>query len=261
MGLRLINCFLVFHKCGNNYVKNVHRIDLGTKFIDSVKPEDAETIRNFDKNNRVVNVRCRNFDSSAIEKSGLIDIESTRFLLFTRNPASFIWSATNYHKRGGEKWATTIPQQHLGGKTLTQALQEEKTVDAQHIVTMKHFSRLYDKKVSLLSYLDRSNFLRIRCEELFNNTDDAYFKDIAQFLRCTREGSSLFRFLRRSDDPAFIYALKKASPAFKKRLPKHSTGSFRIGNPYLKLGTEAKEYYDQNWLDYEVKLGYQNQEQ
>ena len=240
----MINCFLLFHKCGNNYVINVHRVDTETSFIESVLPQEASNIFEYDKGGSVVNFRCRNFDYETIETSGLLNIESARFLIFTRDPASFIFSAVKYHLRGGEEWAVKEPQQSLDGKSLTQALREATSPDEQQIIIMKQFDWLYERQVSLLKYINDPRFMRVRCEDLFTTTDEAYFSNIVSFLRLSQR-------------PPFLQALKVASPAFKKELPKHSTGSFKIETPYHALGDSmAKSYYDAHWKEYARALNY-----
>jgi hypothetical protein len=252
----VINCFLLFHKCGNNYVQNVHRIDTATIYINSVKEHEAANIIEYDKSGTVVNVRCRNFNYETIKTSGLLNIESARFLIFTRDPASFIFSAAKYHLRGSEKWAVKEPQQSLDGKTLTQALREATSPDEQQIIIMKQFDWLYESQVSLLKYINDPNFFRVRCEDIFTTTEEAYFSNIASFLRCSKRPSFITSLLRRSKEPSFLYALKVASPAFKNKLPKHSTGSFKIENPYHALGGKAKSFYDAHWMEYAQALDY-----
>ena len=239
----MINCFLLFHKCGNNYVMNVHCADPETHFIESVEPHEADNIIRYDKYGTVVNIRCRNFDDETIKTSGLLKIKSAKFALFTRNPASFILSATQYHLRGSEEWAIKQPQKLLLGKTLTQALREATSLDERQIITMKQFDWLYQKQVSLLKYLKDPRFWRIRCEDIFTTTDETYFSDLADFLRC-------------SDKPSFLNALKVASPSFNKELPPHSTGAFKIENAYNVLGKEARDYYDLHWMKYARALSY-----
>lgn len=252
----MINCFLLFHKCGNNYIHNVHRIDTRTIYIRDVLPRQAANIIEYDKGGTVVNIRCRNFDYETIQTSGLLNIESTRFLIFTRDPASFIFSAVKYHLRGGEEWAVKEPQQALDGKTLTQALREASSPDEQQIIIMKQFAWLFEKQVSLLKYVDDPRFLRVRCEDLFTTTEEAYFSNIASFLRCTKRPSFITSLLRRSKEPSFLYALKAASPAFRKKLPTHSTGAFKIEAPYQALGDKAKTHYDTHWMKYARALNY-----
>lgn len=240
----MINCFLLFHKCGNNYVLNVHRIDTKTQFIRSIQPPEVANIVEYDKPGTIVNLRCRNFDDNTIENSGLLNVESARFLIFTRDPASFILSAVKYHLRGREEWAVKKTQKIHGDKTLTQALKEANSLDEQQIIVMKQFDSLYMKQVSLLKYLNDPRFLRIRCEDIFTTTEEAYFSNIA-------------RFLRFSDRSTFLRALKAASPAFKRiMLSRHSTGAYKVENPYLALSGTARDYYDAHWMEYAQALNY-----
>ncbi|NCC53549.1 MAG: hypothetical protein EOM20_20380 [Spartobacteria bacterium] len=239
----MLNIYLLFHKCGNNYVLNVHRIDTETAFIKSVVPNEAANIVEHDKGETIVNVRCRNFGYGDIKESCLLNVESARFIIFTRNPAGFILSAAKYHYRGCEEWAVKKHQKDLGGKTLTQALRDSTSLDEQHIIIMKHFDWLYKKQVSLLKLVNDQRFLRVRCENLFTTTEENYFSNLANFFRLSKE-------------PSFLNALKAASPAFKKKLPNHSTGSFKVENPYDALGDEAKSYFDAHWLEYARTLDY-----
>ena len=221
----------------------MHRVDSETLCIKEVTLKEAADVVKHDQSGTVVNVRCRNFDYETIETNGLLEIESSKFLIFTRDPASFIISAAKYHLRGDEKWAVNRPLRALGRKTLTRALRAATSLDEQQIVIMKHFGKLYRKQVSLLKYMNNPRFLRIRCEDLFTTKEEAYFSNIASFLRC-------------SDRPSFLNALKVASPAFKKSLPKHSTGAFKIKNPYHALGEKARDYFDTNWMEYARSLNY-----
>lgn len=253
----MINCYLLSHKCGNNYILNVHRIDKKTRFVPSVKRHEAASVGRHDRPGSVVNIRCRSFDSDALEATGLLEVGSARFLILTRDPASFIFSAVRYHLRGGETWAVERPQAALNGKTLTQALREAESPDEQQIVIMKQFTQLYERQVSLLKHLSDSRFMWVRCEDIFTTTEDAYFARIASFLRCSARPSILSRLLRSArNEPYFMSALKAASPAFKQKLPKHSTGAFAIENPYYVLGPKAKRYYDAHWKGYARLLGY-----
>ena len=238
----MINCYLLFHKCGNNYILNVHHLDKQTDFVRSVTPNEAASISGLDKPKSLVNIRCRNFGSETLGATGLIDDESARFLIFTRDPASFIFSAARYHLRGGEAWAVEKAQKALSGQTLTQALRNATNPDEQQIVIMKQFGWLYRRQASLLKYLGDSRFMQVRCEDIFTSTEDTYFASIASFLRC--------------NEPRFLCALKAASPAFKEKLPDHSTGAFAIESPYDALGPEAKQYYSAKWKKYACALGY-----
>ena len=253
----MINCYLLFHKCGNNYVLNVHRIDKETSFVKSVRPHEAADIAGHDRPGVCVNIRCRNFGSEALEATGLMDDESARFLIFTRDPASFIISAAKYHLRGGEQWATGTAQEALSGQTLTQALRSADTPDDQQIVIMKQFDYLYKQQVSLLKYLSDSRFMRVRCEDIFTSTENAYFAKIASFLRCSAEPSYVDTSSHHAgSESRFLSALKAASPAFMQTLPHHSTGSFVVESPYHALGAEAKQYYNAHWKEYARALGY-----
>ena len=62
--------------------------------------------------------------------------------------------------------------------------------------------------------------------------------------------------MRLANNVKFTMSLMKASPAFKLKLPRHSTGSFRVQHPYFILEEEAREYFDENFALYAERLGY-----
>lgn len=135
-----MNLFLLTHKCGNNYFKNLHR--LSSVPSASCEPNEAMPVQSPGKSNAIINVRCRNFGYDDLLDGQLLDSIDTRFFVITRHPASFVLSATKYHHRGSEKWARNMPQAHFGGRPLTQALQEAENAAARQIVTMIHFKYL-----------------------------------------------------------------------------------------------------------------------
>ena len=105
------NIFLLTHKCGNGYINNVFRrsgIKLTHFQSDELRGQmpgpyigDVKEIRG-----KFANVRCRNFSAVSIEKLlKLVDIETARFFLFVRHPASLFRSAVTYHMRDNELWA------------------------------------------------------------------------------------------------------------------------------------------------------------
>lgn len=238
----MLNIFLLFHKCGNNYILNVHKLYDKLHFISSVRPDESSSIVNYDSDG-ITNIRCRNFGHAEIQKSHVLKLRTARFLIFTRHPASFILSAAKYHLRGVEEWAVKKPQAILGGKTLTQALRNSSNLDEQHIIIMKQFGDIYKKKASLLSYLNDNRFMRVRCEDIFTATEPDYYISIAEHLRL-------------SGNPFFLNALKAASPAFRTNLPDHATGSFKIADPYEALGDQAKGYFDEHWRSFALRLDY-----
>lgn len=239
----MLNLFLLFHKCGNNYVNNVHNYTPHVTYFDNFERYNASEIIRCDHVHDVINVRCRNFNYSTLKNNNLLNCNSTRFLVFTRNPASFIISATNYHLRGSEAWAVTQPQPHFNGKSFNGALKEAMSDDDRYIITMRQFAWLFESMISFMSILDDSRFMRIRNEDLFLNKEDEFFIRLSEFLRL-------------SSDVLFINALKRASPSFKNKLPGHSTGAFKIEHPYLLFGDKAKNFYDENYAHYEKILGY-----
>ncbi|MFD0985876.1 hypothetical protein [Methyloligella solikamskensis] len=239
----VLNLFILFHKCGNNYTMKVHRHDRGTRFVESVQPPAADTIPNHDVAGVPVNVRCRNFGLRVLERNGLLEIDDARFLVFTRHPASFILSAVKYHLPGVEDWAIKKSQPHLGGMSLTAALNATDDEAERQIVAMIHFEGLYQRQASFADCFDRDDFRRVRCEDLFATDDPDYFMEIAKFLRLDTR-------------PQFVRALQKASPAGMKRLPGQSTGAFRERDPYGALAPRAQDYYDEHFRRFADALGY-----
>lgn len=237
-----INCFLLYHKCGNNYTINVHKLTRKTRYVPNVQIRTADRL-NLPRRGEVVNFRCRNLDFATLEQHGVIARDDARFLVFTRHPASFILSATKYHHRGDEKWARTEPQPHLDGRSLTDALRATEDEGERQIITMTHFHWLYERMTSFAPHFDDPRFLRLRTEDLFVTNDPAYYQRIADFLRLSAE-------------PSFVEALKQASPAFKRDLPAHSTGSFQHGNPLERLAPAAQAFYAENWQGFATQLDY-----
>lgn len=237
-----LNLFLLSHKCGNNYVQNLHKLT-DVPFRNSVMRDQASSIPAHDLPNTVTNIRCRNFSYATLSEADLLDRPETRYLIFTRHPASFVRSASLYHLRGGEKWARQTPQPHFDGKPLTQALREAQNDAEREILTMIQFRDLYLRQTSFTVLFEKPNCLRIRTEDLFTTKDPAYYRTVAEFLRL-------------ADWPGFIEALKQASPAFKNELPKHSTGAFKSRDPYAALADGSKEYYDENFSQFASALGY-----
>lgn len=236
-----LNLFLRTHKCGNKYTEDVHRL-WGVPLVQA-QPAAASAILAFDKPDSITNVRCRNFGYDILSEAQLLDNNNTRMLAFTRHPASFVHSATLYHLRGDEKWTHTLLKPHFGGKTHAQALQDAKSEAARQIVTMVTFKTLYEKQASLAALFDAPNCLRVRTEDLFTSTDPEYYQNIAKFLRL--EG-----------DENFVQALKDASPAFRTKLPSHSTSAFQLEDPYTALVDEARAYYDEHFAGFATRLGY-----
>ncbi len=236
------NCFLLFHKCGNNYTNALHRLDRGQPYVRDVRMVTARRI-NRPRPGRIVNFRCRNFDLACLVEHGLLHRPDARFVVFTRHPASFVLSATRYHLRGTEAWARRTAQPHLGGQTLTGALRAAPDEGARQIITMTHFSWLFERMVSFVPCFEERAFLRIRIEELFTARDPAYYEQLAAFLRL-------------GDRAAFRRALMAASPAFKPSLPDHATGSFRQADPVSALAPAARAYYAAHWQQFAERLGY-----
>ena len=218
------NLFLLTHKCGNNYIRAVLRdeptfIQYQTDELRGQMPGpyigDAEV-----PPLEFANIRCRNFSPLSLEKTlQLIDLSKSRFFLFVRHPASFFRSAASYHVRGTEKWATRTQYDYLGGKTLTQALNDAENLEARLKISMRHFGLLWSMPanwVACYRFLTGLNadVTVIKTEELFSTGDEAYFESLARHL---------------SHDGFEISAsqLMAASPRFMKSLPEHSTGEFK----------------------------------
>ncbi|TPW27109.1 hypothetical protein FJU08_21130 [Martelella alba] len=238
-----VNCFMLFHKCGNNYSIDLHKHTKNICYVSNVTIDTADKINGLHRRD-IANARCRNFDVETLRRHGILTREDARFLVFTRHPASFVLSATKYHLRGDEKWARTTPQPHLGGRSLTDALRAAGDEGERQIITMTHFAWLFERMVSFVPYFDDPRFKRLKVEDLFTTKDVSYYQDIASFLRL--EGHS-----------GFLDALKNASPAFKTDLPRHSTGTFRReGDPLEKLEAVARDHYMMNWQTYSDRLGY-----
>ena len=237
-----LNLFLLFHKCGNNYVQDVHR-RTEVPFVPSILPSDAGEIPQHDEKEQVTNIRCRNFDFDTLAQNSLLDRPGYRYVVFTRHPASFILSAVKYHRRGNEEWAANEPQPHLGGRSLTRALNQAWTASRRQIHVMTHFKYLYERQASLMSLLGSENVIRVKCEDIFAERDPAYY-------------SELTRFLRLQADETFVEALKSASPAFKKKLPRHSTGEFAHSDPLRRLGRRARAHYEKHWSGFATALEY-----
>lgn len=239
----MLNFYLLFHKCGNNYVNNVHELYGGTEYFKSLEPSDDVSFAAYQNTKDIVNVRCRNFGLQDVEKFNFLKDENARFLVFTRNPASFIVSAAKYHTRGEEEWARTRPLKTLGGLTLHRALNEASSASEQYIIIMKHFKFLYEKQASFAGLFNDDCFLQVKTEELFVNKDTDYYQEIANFLRL-------------GDSADYVNALMQASPAFKTKLPNHSTGTFKEDNILSTFDDGAREYFEEHFSKYGEVLGY-----
>jgi len=242
------NIFLLTHKCGNNYVQNVFRlsenklIQFQTDEMRGQMPgpyigDGINLLGGFE------NIRCRNFTSLSIEKLlRSIDLRETRFFLFVRHPASLFRSAVSYHIRGGEKWATKNRYSYLNNRTLTQALNEAKDLEARLIITMTHFGilwRLTDNWLNCYHYLTLlgANLTLIKTEDVFSDGDDYYFQSLSE--KMSHDGFSI------SSDH-----LKAASPKYMDKLPPHSTGEFKK-DPLDGYTGKSLEMYNQYFLQCE----------
>ena len=238
-----VNLYLLTHKCGNNYIQQVHRIARSVPFVKSVQPGQAYNVLKKDAPRSGTFVRCRNFGHDHVMQATAHDPSRFRFVIFTRHPASFVLSATKYHLRGGEAWATTRKQEHLDGMTLNDALHVVKTEAEQQIVVMRHFVDHYRRQSSLMRLLGGDNAIRLKTEDLFTESNESYYHDIAEFVGMNA-GSR------------YSMALMKASPAFRDSLPTHSTGAFKDSSPRDRIVGEAGAYYDEHFLPFQEKLEY-----
>ena len=267
------NFFLLTHKVGNNYFRSTFANCPATAVqADSLKnempgPYASEifgcnafsraffslrfrlALRNVraalrtKKNlrNETANFRCRNFDPIAIENlNKSIGPCDSRYFLFTRHPASFFKSATNYHLRGCEKWAITNKYSYLGGLTLTQALRREPDYDQRLIISMKHFELrwgLLSRMVRNYKYLTSINakLTVVKTEDLFASKSRVFWENLANELSV-------------GDFECTTDFLQLNSPAFLEKLPGHATGAFQE-SPFEGYGSIAKDFYDNHFVE------------
>lgn len=186
-----------------------------------------------------LNIRCRNFDPMSISRLlERVELNQSRFFLFTRHPGSFFRSAAAYHLRGGEEWARTNRYSYLDGETLHDSLRMAAHPDHRLLICMKHFGlswRLLDRWIQNHKFLLSvgAEFYVIRTEELFTSVSRDYFIDLAG--KMSHHSYSVVP-----------ERLMSSSPAFMKDLPRHSTGEFR--KPYYDgYGECAKRFYHDNF--------------
>lgn len=267
------NFFLLTHKVGNNYFDSTFRDQQTIQTqADSLKNEmPGPYVSEFLKYNpypkginpfnlkstagsalfalrarkilrkNTVNFRCRNFDPISIENlTRALGSHRGKYFLFTRHPASFFKSATQYHLRGGEKWSTTVKYSYLGGLTLTEALRREENSDERLIISMKHFELrwgLLSRMIQNYNYLSSINaeIIQVKVEDLFRSRSSEFWKGLAREItvgdfQCT---------------PEF---LKRNSPAFLNNLPIHATGIFKE-SPFEGYGSTAKDFYENYFIE------------
>ena len=234
---------MLFHKCGNNYVNNVHMLYSGTQYFRSLQPHEYASFSKLEKTEDFVNVRCRNFGLSDIKNFNLLEDKESRFLIFTRHPASFIVSAAKYHTRGEEEWARTRALNSLGGLTLHGALNDASSDSEKYLIIMKHFKFIYEKQASLSNLFGDYRCLQVKTEELFSSIDPEYYRNIAKFLRL-------------GDSEEYINALMMSSPAFQTKLPNHATGVFKTHNILSTFDAVARSYFEEHFVNYGEALGY-----
>jgi len=237
------NVFLLTHKCGNHYYKSVFRngptaVQFQANDLRSEMPgANVQTIPEIDQ--EFLNIRCRNFDTKTVAALlNQVDLKTSKFFLFTRHPASFFRSATTYHLRGGEKWATKNRYSYLNNQTLHEALNTTHHDDEKLIISMKHFGlawNLIDRWIQNHRFLLSigAELHVIKTEELFSTTDESYFDDFSKKLSHSSYAIS-------------ADTLKLASPAFMDELPKHSTGEFKKSS-FHGYGELAKRFYSENF--------------
>ncbi len=245
------NVFLVTHKCGNNYIESVFKNDetLLTCQSDDLKGEMpgpyVGEVSGIEKD--FVNIRCRNFDPLSIERLlRHIDINSSRFYMLTRHPASFFRSAASYHLRFAssprERWAKTNKYSCLGGKTLSEAIVSAGTEEERLRVSMKFFGlawNLLDRWVLNYRFLVSLgvDFRVVKAEDLFQDGSESFFSSLAEFMS---HGSYQIAKER----------LKEASPLYMEKLPRHSTGEFRK-DPFSGYGQNALGMYYDHFYDHQ----------
>jgi hypothetical protein len=240
------NMFLLTHKCGNNYVGSVFK-GLNEKLIkyqtDELRGQmpgpyiaDLKSI-----NSGFANIRCRNFTPLSIEKSlRHISLSKSHFFLFIRHPASMFRSAAAYHMRGEERWARKSKYGYLGGKSLSEALNQAPDLESRLIISMTHFGnvwQLIDNWIKCYRYLKQidASLTVVKTETLFSDGDDNYFDFLA-------EKMSHHGFQMTSEQ------LKGSSPIFLEKLPSHSTGEFKR-DPLEGYTGRALEMYNEYFLD------------
>ena len=256
------NIFLLTHKCGNNFIKEIfNRNDKkSNNFIKGIfnrgdnKTNNliqiSEDEQNFDfnpNNENFFNIRCRNFTRNSTEKiSNMFGDESVKYFVFTRHPASFFRSATTYHLRGNEKWCKSKKLKHFNGKTLYQSLHDCKSYGEQLVVSMKHFGlemRLPNRWVENLAFLrdQGSDHQQVKCEDIWQDLNalkkfhtalvhDGFSIDFEQVL-----GSSPLR-----------------EGGFSK---KHATGEFKK-DVFEDYDDFAKDFYNMHFKSLEAILQY-----
>ena len=233
------NIFLLTHKCGNQFIRSVFKKDptfyefQSADFKGEMPGPYINSIKGFSEN--FVNIRCRNFDTiSLLKLMNHIDTEKSRFFILTRHPASLFRSALKYHLLGKEKWAVKNKYFYLDNNSLHKTLIKTKNYDDKLILCMIHFGlhwRLINRWLENYNLLNslKLNVNLIKTEDLFSNNSPKFFEDIA--LKINHDYYSF------SSD-----RLMHSSPAFMKKLPKHSTGEFR--NSFFDgYGDLAKNFY------------------
>ena len=176
-----------------------------------------------------------------------LDLQSSKFFVFTRHPASFFRSATKYHLRGNEKWSREKKLKCFNNQTLFETLHKCNNFDEKLIVSMKYFGLqkgFVKNWVENINYLKKQKFIyhQIRCEELWQS--EKYLKDFHQLI-------SHDRFSIKYDD-ILIH-----SPISRKNLKGHSTGEFKK-HPYEGYNQNALEFYKIHFGEVEYILNYKS---
>lgn len=241
------NVFLLTHKCGNNFIEDIfNRGD--NKINNYIQITQGKQNFNFTPNNvDFFNIRCRNFTRNSTEKIlNMFGDEAVMYFVFTRHPASFFRSATQYHLRGNEKWCKNNKQKHFDGKTLYQTLHDCKSFGEQLVVSMKHFGlewRFPNRWVDNLAFLgdQGADYQQVKCDDIWQDLNalkkfhtalvhDGFLIDFEQVL-----GSSPLR-----------------EGGFSK---KHATGEFKK-DVFEDYDNFAKDFYNMHFEGLETILQY-----
>lgn len=241
------NIFLLTHKCGNHFVREIFSRVAGTARLVSLQPTDdlASILRH---RAPFLNIRCRNFPVESVDRlSAMFDPGQTRYFLFLRHPASFFRSAVTYHLRGDEPWCRTLALDHFQGRSLYEELHARKDLDERLIAVMTHFGvaqRTILRWVESLEYLRSSRLCHevIHVESLWG---EAARESLSEFARSLcHDGFEI--------DEAYVM---QASPSGKQELSRHSTGECKQ-TAYAGYGPKAMEFYEAAFKPFESILGY-----
>lgn len=239
------NVFLLTHKCGNNYIEAV--FDRDPTFCQYLSDDLRREMPGpyvgdmHHLNGEFINIRCRNFDPISLARLlSYIDVDSSKFFLFTRHPASLFRSAAMYHLRGGEEWSKTNKYSYLQGLSLHDALNLSGDMTKRLHVAMMHFGLAWGlpdrwiKNLKLLQLVSSKVYI-VKTEELFSSIDHDYYIKLAQLM------SSPFYVMHPN-------RLMGASPAFMGKLPAHATGQY-MSDCFDGYSTDMLHFYYEHFSD------------